>query len=94
MKCTCDECGGAGVVTCDGCDGTGSVEGADFSTLPIDPKHRNHAELVALKADLARVRKAANELEALNPARANSYRQQLAAAVVAIEWQAEKALKP
>lgn len=92
IKCTCEECGGEGRVPCAECGGSGQ-RNHTIDSLPVSEGHPKFAELSALKDDAERVRKQCGQLEAMNPARTTSYREQLSVALAEISRQAEKALK-
>jgi hypothetical protein len=89
MNCYCDRCNGEGEITCPDCDGQGVIPG-DLAVLEPPPNHPHRDELLALRDDLLRVREQAKELAALNPARADRYREQLNATEKTIEAQATK----
>lgn len=89
MKCECEECDGTGSVKCQECGGTGKVEVA-WINAPIPKNHTHRAELEALKQDVQRVRKQAQELRTLNPSRSGSYSEQEIATIASIERQARR----
>lgn len=92
MKCDCATCKGSGHVPCLDCDGSGALD-APIQSAAFSANHAHYDELVELQKDAQRCIKQAEELKVLQPSRAESYQQQLAATLFVIESQAEKVFK-
>lgn len=92
MKCQCEECNGIGTIPCPDCAGRGEWEGS-IETILLEKSMHNYAELLALKRDAGRVKRQAETLSKINPARKESYAEQLRGCLVIINAQAEKAAK-
>lgn len=92
MKCECKNCEGDGTVRCHECRGTGELE-CDIETLRITRDDDGFEEFTALKEDAQRVRKQAERLIALNPARTESYEAQLTAVIEELNTQATELQK-
>ena len=89
MKCTCKRCDGTGQTVCPDCNGQGE-EIISIEQLDIHPNMEHRAEFEELKKDAARVRRQCAELQLLNPARMQSYNDQMIGALNSINAQADK----
>ena len=92
MKCECEKCNGTGKIECDECDGAGTTE-FQIETLIIKKTHPKYAAVIEFQKDAKRAISQASQLKAVNPSRAQSYDEQLAATLFVINKQAEKAMK-
>lgn len=92
MKCNCEECQGNGTVPCPECDGQGTYEGS-IEKITLVKTMENYDELAELQKDAKRVTRQAERLMEMNPARKESYTEQLKGCLSVINGQAEKATK-
>ncbi len=92
MKCQCEECNGSGTIECPECNGKGEWEGS-IENITLEKSMHNYDELLALKRDASRVKRQAERLSEINPARKESYAEQLKGCLFIINGQAEKAAK-
>jgi DnaJ-class molecular chaperone len=96
MKCECEECRGTGRIECPECNGRGQWArpmDSGIEHLKLERSMHNYEELVELQKDAKRCMKQAAKLSELNPARKDSYAEQLRGCLFVINGQAEKAAK-
>lgn len=88
MKCDCKRCDGMGEIECPECDGSGEFDDS-IETVRLHKTMKGYEELVELQKDARRVRRQAERLIELNPARSGSYNEQLVATLAVINSQAD-----
>lgn len=92
MMCICERCDGLGQIECPKCGGD-AEQYECISTAKIDPYVSNADEIMAIQNDARRCERDMRRLIELNPAREQSYRQQLKAVLNVLNEEADRIVK-